>query len=179
MPKKDKNQKYDHKKAPLTPPDIDKVEQVKDNKVDNKGKAFTTNKGLKMAEDEFSLKSGRRGPTLIEDFHLREKIMHFDHERIPERIVHARGVGAHGVFKCTKDMSEYTKASLFTEEGKETSLFTRISTVAGFRGSTDTPRDVRGFALKFYTDEGNYDIVGNNIPVFFIQDAIKFPDFVL
>ncbi|MDU4025722.1 MAG: catalase [Anaerococcus sp.] len=187
MPKKDKNQKYDHKKAPLTPPDIDKVEQVKDNekqkdleanKVDNKGKAFTTNKGLKMAEDEFSLKSGRRGPTLIEDFHLREKIMHFDHERIPERIVHARGVGAHGVFKCTKDMSEYTKASLFTEEGKETSLFTRISTVAGFRGSTDTPRDVRGFALKFYTDEGNYDIVGNNIPVFFIQDAIKFPDFV-
>lgn len=185
--KEDKNQKYDFKKAPLTPPDIDKVEQVKDNakqkdletnKVDNKGKAFTTNKGLKMAEDEFSLKVGRRGPTLLEDFHLREKIMHFDHERIPERIVHARGVGAHGVFKCTKDMSEYTKASLFTQEGKETPLFTRISTVAGFRGSTDTPRDVRGFALKFYTDEGNYDIVGNNIPVFFIQDAIKFPDFV-
>lgn len=185
--KEDKNQKYDFKKAPLTPPDIDKVEQVKDNakqkdletnKVDNKGKAFTTNKGLKMAEDEFSLKAGRRGPTLLEDFHLREKIMHFDHERIPERIVHARGVGAHGVFKCTKDMSEYTKASLFTQEGKETPLFTRISTVAGFRGSTDTPRDVRGFALKFYTDEGNYDIVGNNIPVFFIQDAIKFPDFV-
>lgn len=185
--KEDKNQKYDFKKAPLTPPDIDKVEQVKDNakqkdletnKVDNKGKAFTTNKGLKMAEDEFSLKAGRRGPTLLEDFHLREKIMHFDHERIPERIVHARGVGAHGVFKCTKDMSEYTKASLFTQEGKGTPLFTRISTVAGFRGSTDTPRDVRGFALKFYTDEGNYDIVGNNIPVFFIQDAIKFPDFV-
>ena len=185
--KEDKNQKYDFKKAPLTPPDIDKVEQVKDNakqkdletnKVDNKGKAFTTNKGLKMAEDEVSLKAGRRGPTLLEDFHLREKRMHFDHERIPERIVHARGVGAHGVFKCTKDMSEYTKASLFTQEGKETPLFTRISTVAGFRGSTDTPRDVRGFALKFYTDEGNYDIVGNNIPVFFIQDAIKFPDFV-
>lgn len=185
--KEDKNQKYDFKKAPLTPPDIDKVEQVKDNakqkdletnKVDNKGKAFTTNKGLKMAEDEFSLKAGRRGPTLLEDFHLREKIMHFDHERIPERIVHARGVGAHGVFKCTKDMSEYTKAGLFTEEGKETALFTRISTVAGFRGSTDTPRDVRGFALKFYTDEGNYDLVGNNMPVFIIQDAIKFPDFV-
>ena len=185
--KQDNNKEHDFKKAPLTPPDIDKVEQVADNakqkdleynKVDNKNKAFTTNKGLKMAEDEFSLKAGRRGPTLIEDFHLREKIMHFDHERIPERIVHARGVGAHGVFKCTKDMSEYTKASIFTEEGKETPLFTRISTVAGFRGSTDTPRDVRGFALKFYTEEGNYDIVGNNIPVFFIQDAIKFPDFV-
>lgn len=185
--KQDNKNEHDFKKAPLTPPDIDKVEQVADNakqkdleknKVDNKNQAFTTNKGLKMAEDEFSLKAGRRGPTLIEDFHLREKIMHFDHERIPERIVHARGVGAHGVFKCTKDMSEYTKASIFTKEGKETPLFTRISTVAGFRGSTDTPRDVRGFALKFYTEEGNYDIVGNNIPVFFIQDAIKFPDFV-
>ena len=185
--KQDNNKEHDFKKAPLTPPDIDKVDQVADNakqkdleynKVDNKNKAFTTNKGLKMAEDEFSLKAGRRGPTLIEDFHLREKIMHFDHERIPERIVHARGVGAHGVFKCTKDMSEYTKASIFTEEGKETPLFTRISTVAGFRGSTDTPRDVRGFALKFYTEEGNYDIVGNNMPIFSIQDAIKFPDFV-
>ncbi|MDU2599568.1 catalase, partial [Anaerococcus sp.] len=188
MAKKDnENKTHDFKKAPLTPPGLDKAKEVADNdkqkqlknhKVDNKNKAFTTNKGLKIAEDEFSLKTGERGPTLIEDFHFREKMQHFDHERIPERIVHARGVGAHGVFKCTKDMSEYTKASLFTEEGKETSLFTRISTVAGFRGSTDTPRDVRGFALKFYTDEGNYDIVGNNIPVFFIQDAIKFPDFV-
>lgn len=185
--KDDKNQKHNFKKAPLTPPDLDKVKEVADNdkqkqlknhKVDNKDQAFTTNKGLKIAEDEFSLKAGERGPTLIEDFHLREKIMHFDHERIPERIVHARGVGAHGVFKCTKDMSEYTKASLFTEEGKETPLFTRISTVAGFRGSTDTPRDVRGFALKFYTEEGNYDLVGNNMPIFIIQDAIKFPDFV-
>ena len=181
------NKEHEFKKAPLTPPDLDKAKEVKKNdkqkdlegnKVDNKNKAFTTNKGLKMAEDEFSLKAGMRGPTLLEDFHLREKIMHFDHERIPERIVHARGVGAHGVFKCTKDMSKYTKASLFTEVGKETPLFTRISTVAGFRGSIDTPRDVRGFALKFYTEEGNYDIVGNNIPVFFIQDAIKFPDFV-
>ncbi|WP_394011778.1 catalase [Anaerococcus cruorum] len=185
--KDDKNQKHNFKKAPLTPPDLDKVKEVADNdkqkqlknhKVDNKDQAFTTNKGLKIAEDEFSLKAGERGPTLIEDFHLREKIMHFDHERIPERIVHARGVGAHGVFKCTKDMSEYTKAGLFTEEGKETALFTRISTVAGFRGSTDTPRDVRGFALKFYTEEGNYDLVGNNMPIFIIQDAIKFPDFV-
>ena len=188
MAKKDE-QKQEHKftKAPLTPPDLEKAPEVADNekqkdleqnKVDNINTAFTTSKGLKMAEDEFSLKAGRRGPTLIEDFHLREKIMHFDHERIPERIVHARGVGAHGVFKCTKDMSEYTKASIFTEEGKETPLFTRISTVAGFRGSTDTPRDVRGFALKFYTENGNYDLVGNNMPVFFIQDAIKFPDFV-
>lgn len=131
-----------------------------------------------MAEDEFSLKAGRRGPTLLEDFHLREKIMHFDHERIPERIVHARGVGAHGIFKCTKDMSKYTKACLFTKKGKETPLFSRISTVAGSRGSTDTPRDVRGFAIKFYTEEGIYDIAGNNMPIFIIQDAIKFPDFV-
>ena len=131
-----------------------------------------------MAEDEFSLKAGRRGPTLLEDFHLREKIMHFDHERIPERIVHARGVGAHGIFKCTKDMSKYTKACLFTKKGKETPLFSRISTVAGSRGSTDTPRDVRGFAIKFYTEEGVYDIAGNNMPIFIIQDAIKFPDFV-
>ena len=188
MAKKDnENKTHDFKKAPLTPPGLDKAKEVADNdkqkqlknhKVDNKNKAFTTNKGLKIAEDEFSLKAGERGATLIEDFHFREKMQHFDHERIPERIVHARGVGAHGVFKCTKDMSEYTKAGLFTEEGKETALFTRISTVAGFRGSTDTPRDVRGFALKFYTDEGNYDLVGNNMPVFIIQDAIKFPDFV-
>ena len=184
---KDKNQEHNYKKAPLTPPDLDKVKEVadndkqkdlKDNKVENKNKAFTTNKGLKIAEDGISLKAGDRGPTLMEDFHFREKIQHFDHERIPERIVHARGVGAHGVFKCTKDMSEYTKACLFTEVGKETPLFTRISTVAGFRGSTDTARDVRGFAIKFYTEEGNYDIAGNNIPVFIIQDAIKFPDFV-
>ena len=187
MAKKDDKIKHEFKKAPLIPDgekkpknvaDNAKQNDLKKNKVDNKNKAFTTNKGLKMAEDEFSLKAGVRGPSLLEDFHLREKIMHFDHERIPERIVHARGVGAHGIFKCTKDMSEYTKASLFTEVGKETPLFTRISTVAGFRGSTDTPRDVRGFALKFYTEEGNYDIAGNNIPVFIIQDAIKFPDFV-
>ena len=184
--KKDKS-KDSFIKAPLTPKGVKKTDPVKDNdkikdleknKIDNKKKAFTTNKGLKMAEEEFSLKAGRRGPTLLEDFHLREKIMHFDHERIPERIVHARGVGAHGIFKCTKDMSKYTKACLFTKKGKETPLFSRISTVAGSRGSTDTPRDVRGFAIKFYTEEGNYDIAGNNMPVFVIQDAIKFPDFV-
>lgn len=187
MTKKKDNKTHDFIKAPLTPKGEEKAKEPKANDklkdlekdmVDNKDKAFTTNKGLKMAEEEFSLKAGRRGPTLLEDFHLREKIMHFDHERIPERIVHARGVGAHGIFKCTKDMSKYTKAALFTEEGKETPLFTRISTVAGFRGSTDTPRDTRGFALKFYTEEGNYDIAGNNFPVFIIQDAMKFPDFV-
>ncbi|MDU4715108.1 MAG: catalase [Anaerococcus sp.] len=184
--KKNKNE-HNYIKAPLGPNGVKKVNKVKDNdkikdleknKIDNKKKAFTTNKGLKMAEEEFSLKAGRRGPTLLEDFHLREKIMHFDHERIPERIVHARGVGAHGIFKCTKDMSKYTKACLFTKKGKETPLFSRISTVAGSRGSTDTPRDVRGFAIKFYTEEGNYDIAGNNMPVFVIQDAMKFPDFV-
>lgn len=184
--KKDKN-RHDFIKAPLTPNGSEKVDPVKDNdkikdleknKVDNKGKAFTTSKGLKMAEDEFTLKAGSRGPSLLEDFHFREKIMHFDHERIPERIVHARGVGAHGIFKSTKDMSEYTKACLFSGDNKQTPLFSRISTVAGFRGSTDTPRDVRGFAIKFYTEDGNYDIVGNNVPVFIIQDAIKFPDFV-
>lgn len=184
--KKDKS-KDSFIKAPLTPKGVKKTDPVKDNdkikdleknKIDNKKKAFTTNKGLKMAEEEFSLKAGRRGPTLLEDFHLREKIMHFDHERIPERIVHARGVGAHGIFKCTKDMSKYTKACLFTKKGKETPLFSRISTVAGSRGSTDTPRDVRGFAIKFYTEEGVYDIAGNNMPIFIIQDAIKFPDFV-
>lgn len=187
MANKKDNNKHDFIKAPLVPNTEEKVDSAKENdkikdleknKVDNKDKAFTTGKGLKMAEEEFSLKAGRRGPTLIEDFHLREKIMHFDHERIPERIVHARGVGAHGIFKCTKDMSKYTKAAPFIEKGKETPLFTRISTVAGSRGSTDTPRDARGFALKLYTEDGNYDIVGNNIPVFFIQDAMKFPDFV-
>ena len=187
MANKKDNNKHDFIKAPLVPNSEEKVDSAKENdkikdleknKVDNKNKAFTTGKGLKMAEEEFSLKAGRRGPTLIEDFHLREKIMHFDHERIPERIVHARGVGAHGIFKCTKDMSKYTKAAPFIEKGKETPLFTRISTVAGSRGSTDTPRDARGFALKLYTEDGNYDIVGNNIPVFFIQDAMKFPDFV-
>lgn len=131
-----------------------------------------------MAEDEFSLKAGDRGPTLMEDFHFREKMTHFDHERIPERIVHARGSGAYGEFRCTKDMSEYTSAEFLGKEGAVTPVFVRFSTVQGSRGSTDTPRDVRGFAVKFYTNQGNLDIAGNNMPVFFIQDAIKFPDFV-
>jgi len=140
--------------------------------------ALTTNQGLKMAEDEFSLKAGERGPTLLEDFHFREKMTHFDHERIPERIVHARGYGAHGEFELYEDLSEYTKAKFLTDTSKKTPVFVRFSTVQGSKGSNDTVRDARGFATKFYTEEGNYDLVGNNIPVFFIQDAIKFPDLV-
>jgi catalase len=139
---------------------------------------MTTDQGLRINDDHNSLKAGDRGGTLLEDFILREKITHFDHERIPERIVHARGSGAHGVFKLTQSLSQYTKAAFLTDTGRETPLFVRFSTVAGSRGSTDLARDVRGFAVKFYTAEGNYDLVGNNIPVFFIQDAMKFPDLV-
>lgn len=139
---------------------------------------LTTNHGMPISDNQNSLKAGARGPTLLEDFVLREKIFHFDHERIPERIVHARGSGAHGYFECTADISDLSKASLFSEVGKRTPLFARFSTVAGGAGSVDTPRDVRGFAVKFYTDQGNWDLVGNNIPVFFIQDAIKFPDLI-
>ncbi len=138
---------------------------------------LTTNHGVPVSDNQNSLKSGARGPTLLEDFVLREKIFHFDHERIPERIVHARGSGAHGYFEATDDISDLTKAAVF-KKGTKTELFTRFSTVAGGAGSVDTPRDVRGFAVKFYTTEGNWDLVGNNIPVFFIQDAIKFPDLI-
>ncbi|MED3551760.1 catalase [Cytobacillus praedii] len=156
-----------------------KTKQLKQYIIDNQGKhALTTNQGLKMAEDEFSLKTGLRGPTLMEDFHFREKMTHFDHERIPERIVHARGVGAHGFFQLYESLDAYTKADFLTDPSKTTPVFVRFSTVQGSRGSNDTVRDVRGFATKFYTDEGNYDLVGNNMPIFFIQDAIKFPDFV-
>ena len=139
---------------------------------------LTDNFGHRIADNENSLKAGARGPTLLEDFILREKIFHFDHERIPERIVHARGSGAHGVFECTKAIPHLTEASIFQKAGKACPVFARLSTVAGGAGSVDTPRDVRGFAVKFYTDTGNWDLVGNNIPVFFIQDAIKFPDLV-
>jgi catalase len=142
-------------------------------RVDAGGQTLTTNFGQPIADNQSSLKLGLRGPALLEDFVLREKITHFDHERIPERIVHARGSGAHGVFECYEPLTRYTKASFLAEAGKHTPVFVRFSTVAGERGSTDTPRDVRGFATKFYTDEGNFDIVGNNIPVFFIQDAIN------
>ncbi len=139
---------------------------------------LTTNQGIRISDNQNQLKAGARGPVLLEDFVLREKIFHFDHERIPERIVHARGSAAHGYFECYEDLSDITKADLFSAKGKKTPLFTRFSTVAGGAGSVDTPRDVRGFAVKFYTQEGNWDLVGNNIPVFFIQDAIKFPDLI-
>ena len=141
------------------------------------GGGLTTNFGVPISDNQNSLKAGSRGPTLLEDFVLREKIFHFDHERIPERIVHARGSGAHGVFEATADISVLSRAAVF-KKGQKTETFVRFSTVAGGAGSVDTPRDVRGFAVKFYTPEGNWDLVGNNIPVFFIQDAIKFPDLV-
>jgi len=140
--------------------------------------ALTTNQGVALSDNQNSLRANPRGPTLLEDFILREKITHFDHERIPERIVHARATGAHGYFELTASLKKYTTARILTEVGEKTPLFTRISTVAGGAGSVDTPRDVRGFAVKFYTKEGNWDLVGNNIPVFFIQDAIKFPDLI-
>jgi catalase len=147
-------------------------------RADSTGMGLTTNFAQPIADNQNSLKAGVRGPVLFEDFILREKLTHFDHERIPERIVHARGSAAHGVFECYASLARYTRASFLSARGKRTPVFVRFSTVAGERGSTDTPRDVRGFATKFYTDEGNFDIVGNNIPVFFIQDAIKFPDLV-
>lgn len=139
---------------------------------------LTTNHGLPVSDNQNSLRAGERGPTLLEDFVLREKIFHFDHERIPERIVHARGSGAHGYFEVTKAIPALTRAKLFQKAGNQCPVFVRFSTVAGSKGSKDTPRDVRGFAVKFYTEEGNWDLVGNNMPVFFIQDAIKFPDLV-
>ncbi|WP_223703056.1 catalase [Sutcliffiella deserti] len=155
-----------------------KDDQLKQFRVEDEGKELTTNQGLKVSEDEFSLKAGERGPTIMEDFHFREKMTHFDHERIPERIVHARGFAAHGEFEVYESMKKYTKAGFLQDPGKKTPTFVRFSTVAGSRGSAETVRDARGFSTKFYTEEGNYDLVGNNIPVFFIQDAIKFPDLV-
>ncbi|MFY0760274.1 catalase [Metabacillus dongyingensis] len=155
-----------------------KDEQLEAYRVDDTGKKLTTNQGLRVSDDEHSLKAGVRGPTLMEDFHFREKMTHFDHERIPERIVHAMGYGAHGYFQVYEPMKEFTKAKFLQDPSVKTPVFVRFSTVAGSRGSGDTVRDARGFATKFYTEEGNYDLVGNNIPVFFIQDAIKFPDLV-
>ena len=147
-------------------------------RVDSTGRTLTTNQGVAIGDNQNSLKAGLRGPTLLEDFILREKITHFDHERIPERIVHARGSGAHGYFECYEPLTRYTRAAPFQAAAKRTPVFARFSTVAGERGSVDTARDIRGFAVKFYTDEGNWDLVGNNIPIFFIQDAMKFPDLV-
>jgi len=161
--------------APGFNPTVGPLSRVR---VDSSGQALTTNQGVPVGDNQHSLKAGLRGPTLLEDFILREKITHFDHERIPERIVHARGSGAHGYFECYKPLDKLTRASIFAEAGKRTPVFVRFSTVAGERGSTDTARDVRGFAVKFYTDEGNWDLVGNNIPIFFIQDAMKFPDLI-
>jgi catalase len=145
---------------------------------DPEGQLLTTDQGLRINDDQNSLKAGARGPSLLEDFILREKITHFDHERIPERVVHARGAAAHGYFQVYRSLSRYSRAAFLQDPDKKTPVFVRFSTVAGSRGSTDLARDVRGFAVKFYTDEGNFDLVGNNIPVFFIQDAVKFPDLV-
>lgn len=139
---------------------------------------LTTQQGIPVADDQNSLKAGACGPTLLEDFHLREKIFHFDHERIPERVIHARGFGVHGYFENYGPLADLTRADLFQRKSEKTPLFVRFSTVGGNKGSADLVRDVRGFAVKFYTKQGNWDLVGNNMPVFFIQDAIKFPDFV-
>lgn len=143
-----------------------KDEQLEQYRTDNSGKKMTTNQGLRVSEDEHSLKAGVRGPTLMEDFHFREKMTHFDHERIPERVVHARGYGVHGFFQVYEPMTEYTRAKFLQDPSVKTPVFVRFSTVAGSKGSADTVRDARGFATKFYTEEGNYDLVGNNIPVF-------------
>ncbi|GGG22260.1 catalase [Rhizobium wenxiniae] len=139
---------------------------------------LTTSQGTPVADDQNTLRVGARGPASMEDFHFREKIFHFDHERIPERVVHARGYGAHGYFETYESLAKYTRADVFQRPGEKTSVFVRFSTVAGNKGSADLARDVRGFAVKMYTKEGNWDLVGNNIPVFFIQDAIKFPDLI-
>jgi catalase len=155
-----------------------KIDDMAKNIEDSAGEYLTTNHGVRISDNQNSLKAGERGPTLLEDFILREKITHFDHERIPERVVHARGSAAHGYFQVYEPMAEYTRANFLQDPSVKTPVFVRFSTVAGSRGSTDLARDVRGFAVKFYTQEGNYDLVGNNIPVFFIQDAIKFPDLI-
>lgn len=155
-----------------------KLDSLEKFRSDATGQALRTNQGVKVADNQNTLKAGPRGPSLLEDFIMREKITHFDHERIPERIVHARGTGAHGFFQAYENHSTLTKAGFLQDPGKKTPVFVRFSTVQGPRGSGDTVRDVRGFAVKFFTDEGNFDLVGNNMPVFFIQDAIKFPDFV-
>jgi catalase len=170
-----------NKKAPKgtnTPKTNKKTDDLNIDKEQGDNQLLTTNQGLAVNDNQNSLKAGERGSSLLEDFILREKITHFDHERIPERIVHARGSAAHGVFQVYKSMAPFTKARFLNDIERETPVFVRFSTVAGSRGSTDLARDVRGFSVKFYTDEGNYDLVGNNMPVFFIQDAIKFPDLI-
>jgi len=164
--------------AKQSKPKNQKESNLKKFEKDAKNKVMTTNQGLKVNDTNNSLKSGERGSTLLEDFLLREKITHFDHERIPERIVHARGSAAHGYFELTKNIEKYSKAGIFTDTERKTPVFVRFSTVAGSKGSPDLARDVRGFAVKFYTEEGTWDLVGNNMPIFFIQDAMKFPDLI-
>jgi len=166
------------KRAPGAPSTNDKRQQLAANTEKSADATLTTNQGVPINDDQNTLTIGDRGPSLLEDFHFREKITHFDHERIPERVVHARGSAAHGVFQVYKSLERYTRAAFLTDPTRETPVFVRFSTVAGSRGSSDLARDVRGFAVKFYTDEGNFDLVGNNMPVFFIQDAIKFPDLI-
>ena len=151
---------------------MSKKKDLEKNTVQDAEQSLTTNQGQVVSDDHNSLKAGLRGPSLLEDFILREKITHFDHERIPERVVHARGAGAHGVFQVYESLEAHTCANFLTDPSKQTPVFVRFSTVAGSRGSADTARDVRGFSVKFYTDQGIFDLVGNNIPVFFIQDAI-------
>ncbi|TYP75303.1 catalase [Aquimarina intermedia] len=168
MEKEEKNAKKDSKK----------IKDLSASYKDGSNKPLTTNQGLKVNDTNNSLKSGERGSTLLEDFLLREKINNFDHERIPERIVHARGSAAHGYFELYDSIEEYTKAGIFTDTKRKTPVFVRFSTVAGSKGSPDLARDVRGFAVKFYTEEGTWDLVGNNMPIFFIQDAMKFPDLI-
>jgi len=169
----------DGKQVVAKPPRNRKIEELERNRENGDQEFLTTNEGLRMEDDHHSLRAGARGPSLLEDFHFREKMTHFDHERIPERIVHARGSGAHGVFRVYDgSMTKFTKAAFLTDPSRETPVFVRFSTVAGSRGSSDLARDARGFATKFYTDEGIFDLVGNNIPVFFIQDAVKFPDLI-
>lgn len=177
-PKGSKKTNTASKKNSKTPTKNKKINDLAINTEDGSGQFLTTNQGLRINDNQNSLKAGERGPTLLEDFILREKITHFDHERIPERIVHARGSAAHGVFQLYKPLKKYTKAQFLNDTSIQTPVFVRFSTVAGSRGSTDLARDVRGFAVKFYTEEGNFDLVGNNIPIFFIQDAVKFPDLI-
>jgi catalase len=168
MPKDKRRQESKH----------DKVHALEQFREDSAGQYLTTNQGVRINDDQNSLKAGARGPSLLEDFHFREKMTHFDHERIPERIVHARGAAAHGYFQVYESLAPYTSAKFLQDPTVKTPVFVRFSTVVGSRGATDLARDARGFAVKFYTEEGNYDLVGNNIPVFFIQDALKFPDLV-
>lgn len=155
-----------------------KLDQLKNYQENSKEKNITTNQGVSVSEDNFTLRASDRGPSLLQDFHFQEKLRHFDRERIPERVVHARGTGAHGIFEVEQSMKKYTTAKFLQEKGSITPIFIRFSTVQGFRGSPDTVRDARGMAIKFYTEDGNYDIPGISFPVFFIQDAIKFPDFI-